>query len=213
MAKVVSSGAWIDSFPYDTDYCDHFETPRQAYDDIAPILDMLLLSTQKPSRSKITIYDPYFCDGRAGRMLRELGFQVQHDKRDFYKDIQNGNIPHHDILVTNPPFSDQHKKVNYMRKLLYFCLASLTIASWPSFYRGALNSASSNSEAPQSAHLRYSCPTTSQRESITRSFLHNRVIEKMSFILFRRQRIIMTIPMERVKTLRRLRVCGSLVST
>jgi hypothetical protein len=108
----LSSGTWIDSFPYDTDYCDHFETPPQAYDDIAPILDLLLLSTQKPSRSKVTIYDPYFCDGRAGRVLRELGFQVQHDKRDFYKDIQNGEIPHHDILVTNPPFSDQHKKVN-----------------------------------------------------------------------------------------------------
>jgi hypothetical protein len=40
-----------------------------------------------------------------------LGFtNVVHERRDFYQDIDNGNVPLHDTIVTNPPFSDQHKK-------------------------------------------------------------------------------------------------------
>lgn len=99
------------SFPYDTDYCDHFETPKRAYDDIAPLLDVLLSSTQTSKRTDVTVYDPYYCDGRSGRLIADLGFQVKHEKRDFYKDIKDDNVPQHDILVTNPPFSDKHKKV------------------------------------------------------------------------------------------------------
>lgn len=118
-----SSSAWKELFPYETDYCDHFETPQKAYDDIAPLLDILTTTTS--DRSEVTLYDPYYCDGRAGKLLRRLGFQVQHERRDFYKDINDGKVPHHDILVTNPPFSDQHKKVTTGKKrsLVLSCIS------------------------------------------------------------------------------------------
>ena len=57
-------------YPFATDFCDHFETPRRAYADVAPALDALVA---KP-RSETRIYDPYYCDGAVKRHLRELGY-------------------------------------------------------------------------------------------------------------------------------------------
>lgn len=114
------------TYPYKTDYNDHFETPSRAYDDIFPILEHVLLNKQKQktnkqgtSKNEATIYDPYYCAGRAAILLTEL-FQrhkskslkihVKHDKRDFYRDIQENTVPRFDILVTNPPYSEDHKE-------------------------------------------------------------------------------------------------------
>lgn len=104
------------AYPYDVDYCDHFETPLQAYEDIAPVIDVLCnlrnQPTVKENRSQICVYDPYYCHGRAAELLSSLKFRkIAHEKRDFYDDIENERVPKHDILVTNPPFSDQHKRV------------------------------------------------------------------------------------------------------
>ena len=33
---------------------------------------------------------------------------VINDNVDFYRQIQNGSIPEHDLLLTNPPYSDDH---------------------------------------------------------------------------------------------------------
>ena len=107
-------------FEYEVDYNDHFETPIEAYTDILPILDSLLVKgeRQQHKRKEHIIYDPYYCDGRTKTILRTLGFdKVVHEKRDFYKDIQGGNIPNHHTLVTNPPYSDDHKE-----KCLEFCV-------------------------------------------------------------------------------------------
>ena len=96
-------------YPFATDFCDHFETPRRAYADVAPALDAL---TNKP-RSETRIYDPYYCDGAAKRHLRELGFtNVKNDNLDFYatKSYKDPANTTHDIVVTNPPFSEDHKE-------------------------------------------------------------------------------------------------------
>ena len=53
-------------YPFATDFCDHFETPRRAYADVAPALDALVA---KP-RAETRIYDPYYCDGAAKRHLQ-----------------------------------------------------------------------------------------------------------------------------------------------
>ena len=97
---------WKPSFEYKVDYNDHFETPITAYHDILPILDFL-----KSKRNDHILYDPYYCNGRTAILLRQLGFnKVVHAKRDFYKDIEENNIPPHDTLVTNPPYSESHKE-------------------------------------------------------------------------------------------------------
>lgn len=107
-----------DDFPYQADYNDHFETPLQAYKDIKPLIDCLC---KKGKKSPIVVYDPYYCDGRAAQHLQQVGFSnIIHEKRDFYKDIKDNTVPNHDILITNPPYSDEHKK-----KCLDFCLRQL----------------------------------------------------------------------------------------
>jgi hypothetical protein len=35
---------------------------------------------------------------------------VIHEKRDFYLDIESDTVPKHDMLITNPPYSEEHKK-------------------------------------------------------------------------------------------------------
>jgi hypothetical protein len=105
------------SYPYETDYNDHFETPVVAYEDVAVFLDWVnSTKTDSPhcsnnNRSDLILYDPYYCQGRTARLFQELGFtNIIHEKRDFYHDIKTNQVPIHDVIITNPPYSDQHKK-------------------------------------------------------------------------------------------------------
>lgn len=98
---------WKPDFQYAADYNDHFETPEIAYRDIVPVLDWLSKVPKKDHR----IYDPYYCDGRTKIIFQQLGYNnIIHEKRDFYKDIQDNELPKFQTLVTNPPYSDQHKE-------------------------------------------------------------------------------------------------------
>jgi len=120
------ASSWSHSYPYKADYNDHFETPQQAYRDILPLLDAI-----QPSRDKHSIYDPYFCNGRTKELLqgKYFGFSnVVHECRDFYKDIANNQVPAHDTLITNPPYSDHHKE-----KCIEFCLEQLKAKNRPFF--------------------------------------------------------------------------------
>ena len=41
--------------------------------------------------------------------MKRLGFDnVRNENQDFYKLIDADNLPEHDILMTNPPYSDDH---------------------------------------------------------------------------------------------------------
>ena len=88
-------------------YLDHCETNREAYEDIAPLMEIYAKAVGKP-RSDIRIYDPYYCNGcveigqstvqtyaqlrpltsipsGVKRHLREVGFpNVLNDCVDFY---------------------------------------------------------------------------------------------------------------------------------
>ena len=115
-------------YPYKVDYNDHFETPLRAYEDVLPILDLISpparsslqnndskkrkrSSSPSIDRTEHTLYDPYFCAGRTKTLLASLGFaNVQHEKRDFYADIRSGAVPPFDTLITNPPYSEDHKE-------------------------------------------------------------------------------------------------------
>ncbi len=109
-------------YPYKVDYNDHFETPEVAYRDILPLLDAVHTHPkQRPSgksqksasanmRGDHIIYDPYYCNGRTKRLLESFGFNVVHEKRDFYTDVKNNNVPKYHTLVTNPPYSSDHKE-------------------------------------------------------------------------------------------------------
>lgn len=105
--------------PFEVEAADHCETPFQAYQDIEPFLFRVALALKKP-KDKLRIYDPYFCEGSVTKHLARLGFTNVHNaNEDFYKCIDDGTIPEHDVLLTNPPYSGDH-----FRRILSFCGAS-----------------------------------------------------------------------------------------
>jgi hypothetical protein len=94
--------------PYPTDSDDHCETSKIAYDHIVPFLELLAKKLTKPPMD-LRIYDPYYCAGATVRHLSELGFPHVHNQPDdFYGIIATKNVPEHDILITNPPYSGDH---------------------------------------------------------------------------------------------------------
>ena len=93
---------------FKTNSLDHCETPFCAYQHIQPVLEMISkqLNVQP---SKLKIWDPYYCDGKVKQHLESLGYQhVINENVDFYQRIQKNTIPMHDVLLTNPPYSDDH---------------------------------------------------------------------------------------------------------
>lgn len=94
---------------FEVDYNDHFETPLRAYEDILAVLDSICASTGK-TKEQLVIYDPYYCKGRMVSYLQGLGYaQVINENRDFYKDVARKTVPEYDVMVTNPPYSGEHK--------------------------------------------------------------------------------------------------------
>lgn len=111
----VPAGASQPLHDFPVDESDHCETPLQAYQDVASLLDFIAKSLGR-KRSTLKIYDPYFCDGAVLSKLGSLGFSsVTNENNDFYRAIEEDQIPTHDCLVTNPPYSGHH-----MERLLSF---------------------------------------------------------------------------------------------
>lgn len=107
------------SHPFETDYGDHFETSPEAYKHIDVVLAQLCQVLGK-SKGELLIYDPYYCEGSVIHHLGALGYSsVINRNRDFYADVENGLIPHFDVVVTNPPYSGDHKE-----RCVRFCVES-----------------------------------------------------------------------------------------
>jgi hypothetical protein len=95
--------------PFRANFNDHFETDLTAVKDIVPCLSEFRTLIRPNCPEAFSLYDPYYCNGSVVQKWNSLGFlKVIHDNRDFYRDIVDGAIPPYDILVTNPPFSDDH---------------------------------------------------------------------------------------------------------
>lgn len=107
-----------EAWPYEVDAGDHFETPLAAYEDVVPLLRLAARRRAKARglpladcEAQLRIYDPYFCSGRMKELLQGLGYQkVVHRRRDFYQDIADGTVPGFHLLLTNPPYSGDHKE-------------------------------------------------------------------------------------------------------
>jgi len=98
----------VETYPFPTTEDDHCETSPEAYNDINIILEYLAKKIGK-SKSELQLYDPYYCAGTTIKHLNNLGFFKVYNKcEDFYSKIASKNIPDHDVLITNPPYSDDH---------------------------------------------------------------------------------------------------------
>ncbi len=84
--------------------------------DASTSTGMMIIEAQNQSttcmtRSEHIIYDPYYCNGKMKEIFKGFGFtNIQHEKRDFYKDIKLNVVPKFHTLVTNPPYSGNHKE-------------------------------------------------------------------------------------------------------
>lgn len=96
-------------YPFKANYNDHFETREIALRHVAPALQAIQEATKPNTPEDFVLYDPYYCEGAVKEKWAALGFEnVVHECRDFYADAKSGTMPPHDVLVTNPPYSEDH---------------------------------------------------------------------------------------------------------
>ena len=57
------------------------------------------------------IWEPFFGDGKSGEYLKKLGFNVIHEKLDFFENNKG------DIVVSNPPFSKKKEVLTRLKQL------------------------------------------------------------------------------------------------
>lgn len=79
---------------------DDYMTPKHAWEDIKDYIP----------KDKV-LWEAFYGNGNSGKHLQELGFNVIHEKIDFF--LENRG----DIIVSNPPFS-KSKEVLYRLKEL-----------------------------------------------------------------------------------------------
>lgn len=68
---------------------DDFTTPKFVFEEIKNFIP----------KDK-TIWMPFYCDGKAGKHMRELGFNVIHKNEDFFETNHENTV-----IVDNPPFN------------------------------------------------------------------------------------------------------------
>lgn len=157
---------------FDSDPLDCAETSPAAYEDVAPMVRALLDSLGTPAESA-QLYDPYFCAGAVVRRLGRLGFpNVYNRNEDFYQVQAGGRVPHHDVVVTNPPYSADH--VDKLCRFLagnrkpFFCLVPSYVLhhpSWQQLVGGSsalcLRGTTGKASAPKAARPRASAAASS----------------------------------------------------
>ena len=112
-------------FPFPVDPDDHCESPLEAYRDVAPFLSLLdkhlhsnlTSTTNGTATSTLRIYDPYYCDGAVKRNFASLGFSNVYNRKENCYEMwetasinsnDNNIVNQFDVLVTNPPYSEDH---------------------------------------------------------------------------------------------------------
>lgn len=79
---------------------DDYMTPKYAWENIQHLIP----------RDKV-IWEAFYGDGKSGEYLRELGFNVIHEEKDFFEN----NLG--DVIVSNPPFSKSKEVMKRLKEL------------------------------------------------------------------------------------------------
>ena len=125
------------------EFLDHFETPLRAYEDIEAPLALIAKGLNIP-RHELKIFDPYYCRGGVKKHLQKLGFsQVYNENEDFYTSTRFTDFSLFDVVITNPPYSSNHKELcmKWLRRTEkpFFCLM-WKFAATKAWYRHGLQS-------------------------------------------------------------------------
>ena len=106
-------------YPFQVDSNDHCETPLVAYQHIKPVLETIAKHLGK-TLADLAIYDPYYCEGSMVEKLAQLGLNNVYNRlEDFYQVCAENRVPDFDVLVTNPPYSDEH--IPKLLEFVYKC--------------------------------------------------------------------------------------------
>ncbi len=76
---------------------DHYMTPKYAWENIKDYIP----------KDKV-IWEAFYGDGKSGDYLKELGFNIIHEDKDFFTESPD----EWDMIVTNPPYSESKKVIN-----------------------------------------------------------------------------------------------------
>ena len=79
---------------------DDYMTPKYAWENIKEYIP----------KNKV-IWEAFYGDGKSGKYLEELGFNVIHDKGNFFENNKG------DIIVSNPPFTKVKEILNRLVEL------------------------------------------------------------------------------------------------
>ena len=79
---------------------DDYMTPKSAWENIQHLIP----------KDKV-IWEAFYGDGKSGTYLKDLGFNVIHEKVDFFEN----NLG--DIIVSNPPFSKSKEVLNRLKEI------------------------------------------------------------------------------------------------
>ena len=79
---------------------DDYMTPKYAWENIQQYIP----------KDKV-IWEAFMGDGKSGKYLTELGFDVIHDYDDFFESNKG------DVIVSNPPFSKSKEILNRLKEL------------------------------------------------------------------------------------------------
>ena len=79
---------------------DDYMTPRYAWENVKDFIP----------KDKV-IWEAFYGDGESGNILADLGFEVIHEKIDFFENDKG------DIIVSNPPFSKSKEVLTRLKEL------------------------------------------------------------------------------------------------
>ncbi len=79
---------------------DDYMTPKYAWENIKEYIP----------KNKV-IWEAFYGDGKSGQYLKDLGFDVIHEKIDFFEENKG------DLIISNPPFSDAKNIMNRLYEL------------------------------------------------------------------------------------------------
>ncbi len=86
----------------------------------ASVVALCTIQRLKKDSASLRIYDPFYCEGAVLEHLGALGFKtVINENVDFWERVASTTVPEYDVLLTNPPFSGDHKE-----RILDFCVRS-----------------------------------------------------------------------------------------
>ena len=79
---------------------DDYMTPKYAWENIQQYIP----------KDKV-IWEAFMGDGKSGKYLEELGFNVIHNDNDFFESNEG------DIIVSNPPFSKSQQIIHRLKEI------------------------------------------------------------------------------------------------